>query len=209
MNAVTVDELVSLLSRDEARVPVGFGTVTAADGSRITIAPDSGGEMLATSFAFADVGDRVCYVSVGPTVIAIAAKDADTLRQTITVVTSTADEARSTATKAASDVRDAAIVVLSSTRGITFKSNAISTVLQVSVFQPGSPAPIETLAGLQAAYGAAAHIAWWWRKGEADEWSAIVATDSHITHDGFWFSVSADDVDGRTSFRATMDDGKD
>lgn len=133
--------------------------------------------------------------------------------QAVTALTddakATAIEARSTATKAASDVRDAAIVVLSSTRGITFKSNAISTVLQVSVFQPGSPAPIETLAGLQAAYGAAAHIAWWWRKGEADEWSAIVATDSHITHDGFWFSVSADDVDGRTSFRATMDDGKD
>ena len=99
--------------------------------------------------------------------------------------------------------KDAATITITSTRGLVFKSNAISTTLVVSVFQPGGN-KITDLAGLTAAFGPTARIEWAWQREDEDGWSAILSTDSRLSNDGFALSVSPADVDARTSFEASV-----
>lgn len=112
-------------------------------------------------------------------------------------------DAQAAASAAAVTAKDAATITITSTHGTTFKSNRIASVLQVSVFQPGG-ARIETLADLQLAFGSTAHIRWRWRRDD-DEWKTILSTDSRLSNDGFWMTITPDDVNERTSFEATME----
>jgi hypothetical protein len=99
--------------------------------------------------------------------------------------------------------KDAATVTITSTHGLVFKSDRISTTLQVSVFQPGGNR-IDDQAGLTAAFGATARIEWGWQREDEDGWSAILSTDARLSNDGFSLSVSPADVDARTSFEASV-----
>lgn len=99
--------------------------------------------------------------------------------------------------------KDAATITITSTHGLVFKSDAISTTLQVSVFQPGGNR-IDDQAALIAAFGATARIEWAWQREDEDGWSTILSTDSRLSNDGFALSVSPADVDARTSFEASV-----
>ena len=112
--------------------------------------------------------------------------------QTVTDVASISQEAK-----------DAATVTITSTHGLVFKSDAISTTLQVSVFQPGGNR-IDDHAALVAAFGTTARIEWAWQREDEDGWSTILSTDSRLGNDGFALSVSPADVDARTSFEASV-----
>ena len=99
--------------------------------------------------------------------------------------------------------KDAATITITSTHGLVFKSDAISTTLVVSVFQPGGN-KITDLAGLKAAFGSTARIEWGWQREDEDGWSTILSTDSRLSNDGFSLTVSPADVDARTSFEASV-----
>ena len=99
--------------------------------------------------------------------------------------------------------KDAATITITSTHGLVFKSNAISTTLIVTVYQPGGN-KITDLAGLTAAFGATARIEWGWQREDEDGWSTILSTDSRLGNDGFSLVVSPADVDARTSFEASV-----
>ena len=97
--------------------------------------------------------------------------------------------------------KDAATISITSTHGLVFKDNEISTTLVVTVYQPGGN-KIDDLAGLIAAFGISAHIEWKWQRKNDDAWHTIVSTDSRLSNDGFSFAISPSDVDTRTSFEA-------
>lgn len=99
--------------------------------------------------------------------------------------------------------KDAATVTITSTHGLVFKSDAISTTLTVSVFQPGGNR-IDNQADLVAAFGTTARIEWGWQREDEDGWSTILSTDGRLSNDGFALSVSPADVDARTSFEASV-----
>ena len=99
--------------------------------------------------------------------------------------------------------KDAATITITSTHGLVFKSNAISTVLIVSVFQPGGN-KITDQAALVAAFGPTARIEWGWQREDEDGWSTILSTDGRLSNDGFSLAVSPADVDTRTSFEASV-----
>ena len=115
----------------------------------------------------------------------------------------TAQTAQATAKTAVATAKDAATITITSTHGLVFKSNAISTVLTVSVFQPGGNR-IDNQAALIAAFGPTARIEWGWQREDEDGWSTILASDSRLSNDGFALSVSPADVDARTSFEASV-----
>ena len=120
-----------------------------------------------------------------------------------TAAAKAATTAQATAETAVATAKDAAIVAITSTHGLVFKSNAISTVLVVTVYQPGGNR-IDDQAALVAAFGATARIEWGWQREDEDGWSTILASDSRLSNDGFALSVSPADVDARTSFEASV-----
>ena len=120
-----------------------------------------------------------------------------------TEVATTASDAQATAETAVTTAKDAATITITSTHGLVFKSNAISTTLIVTVYQPGGN-KITDLAGLKAAFGSSARIEWGWQREDEDGWSTILASDSRLSNDGFALSVSPADVDARTSFEASV-----
>ena len=99
--------------------------------------------------------------------------------------------------------KDAATITITSTHGLVFKSDAISTTLVVSVFQPGGNR-IDDQAALVAAFGATARIEWGWQRENEDGWSTILASDPRLSNNGFSLVVSPADVDARTSFEASV-----
>ena len=112
-------------------------------------------------------------------------------------------EAKKAADEAMQTAKDAATITITSTHGLVFKSNAISTTLIVTVYQPGGNR-IDNQTALVAAFGSTARIEWGWQREDEDGWSTILSTDSRLSNDGFALSVSPADVDARTSFEASV-----
>lgn len=117
--------------------------------------------------------------------------------------TAKTDTAVDTANTAVATAKDAATITITSTHGLVFKSNAISTTLIVTVYQPGGNR-IDNQAALVAAFGATARIEWGWQREDEDGWSTILSTDSRLSNNGFSLTVSPADVDVRTSFEASV-----
>ena len=120
-----------------------------------------------------------------------------------TAAAKVATTAQATAETAVATAKDAATITITSTHGLVFKSNAISTTLVVSVFQPGGNR-IDDQAALVAAFGSTARIEWGWQREDEDGWSTILASDSRLSNNGFSLVVSPADVDARTSFEASV-----
>lgn len=95
---------------------------------------------------------------------------------------------------------DATLVRVDSSQGLAFKNSSIATVLEVVVFHGAQR--IEDIASLRSAYGAAAHIEWYFKGIGETGWSVISAGDSRLGDDGFSLSITSADVDPKTVFRA-------
>ena len=112
-------------------------------------------------------------------------------------------EIAATADSAMATAKDAATVSISSSHGLVFKDNAISTLLTCYVFRPGGER-IENIADLQTAFGSSAHIEWRYKRNGDADWGTILSSDSRISRSGFDFAVSPADVDEKTSFEASV-----
>lgn len=96
----------------------------------------------------------------------------------------------------------AANVRIESTRGILFKSNQIATTLNVTVYRADKV--ISNILDLQAEYGNGTYIEWQWQRMNDSDFGVISSADPRITRGGFSLTISPDDVDSKTVFRATV-----
>lgn len=142
-------------------------------------------------------------VAVGTTVSVTATSEDDACALDGTAVHNVSLPCTAIPVEVTDVAKDAATISITSTHGLVFKSNAISTTLVVSVFQPGGNR-IDNQAALVAAFGPTARIEWAWQREDEDGWSTILSTDSRLSNDGFALSVSPADVDTRTSFEASV-----
>lgn len=97
---------------------------------------------------------------------------------------------------------DAVLLRVSSTRGTSFKNNAIATVLTVTVFK-GSQR-ITTMQELVATFGASSYLEWWWRRVDDAAFGLISSADNRLSEYGFALTVSPDDVDEQTVFECRL-----
>ena len=95
-----------------------------------------------------------------------------------------------------------AVVKIDSSRGTCFKDNQMQTELRASVYWNGKR--IENITTLREIFGATAYLQWEWRRAETDTWSSFISTDSHISQDGFIFTVTPADVDATITFRCSL-----
>ena len=98
---------------------------------------------------------------------------------------------------------DGAFLQITSTNGNLFKNGAESTILQVAVFPNGGDR-CDTLAQVRSRFGSAAYIEWKWMHESDGEWGTLLSTDSHLSHDGMWCTVTPADVATKTSFSASL-----
>lgn len=97
---------------------------------------------------------------------------------------------------------DAVLLRVSSSRGTSFKNNAIATVLTVTVFK-GS-VQITNITDLHATLGSGAFIEWWWRRMDDSDFGVISSADPRLSQAGFALTVSPADVDEQTVFQAVL-----
>lgn len=112
-------------------------------------------------------------------------------------------DAASDAATALQTALDGAFLQITSTNGNLFKNGAESTVLQVAVFPNGGDR-CDTLAQVRSRFGSAAYIEWKWMHESDGEWGTLLSTDSHLSHDGMWCTVTPADVATKTSFSASL-----
>lgn len=97
---------------------------------------------------------------------------------------------------------DAVLLRVSSTRGTSFKNNAIATVLTVTVFR-GSQR-ITTIQDLHAVFGGSAYLEWWWRRMDDAAFGVISSADNRLSQSGFALTVSPADVDEQSVFECRL-----
>lgn len=94
------------------------------------------------------------------------------------------------------------VVKIESTRGTAFKNNMVSTDLNVTVFFGDKT--ITDLPGLWEAFGVGAYLEWMWRRLDDEDFGLVSAADDRLSRGGFTLTVSPDDVDSQTTFRAVL-----
>lgn len=99
-------------------------------------------------------------------------------------------------------VFDAATMYIHSSQGTSFKNDSLNTVLTVTIYY-GSET-IKDKSALTAAFGSGAYIEWSVRKFGDAGFTVISSDDSHITDNGFTYTVSASDVDTQAVFAVQL-----
>ena len=90
------------------------------------------------------------------------------------------------------------VLRIDSSKGTTFKNNMISTELTVAIYTGGLR--ITNINELRNQFGVAAHLLWYWKHLDEDEFHVIVATDPMLSDDGFTLTISPDKVDTKVTF---------
>lgn len=90
------------------------------------------------------------------------------------------------------------VLRIDSSRGTTFKNNMISTVLTVAIYT-GS-LRITNIIDLQKQFGVAAHLLWYWKQIDEDDFHVIVSTDPMLSDNGFTLTISPENVDTKVTF---------
>lgn len=75
MNIAKIEKFLQPVNTGNT-VTLFFGTVIGIDGSTLVVETKSGGTVYAVSYVYCDIGDLVSCLSIGTTIIAFAAKDA-------------------------------------------------------------------------------------------------------------------------------------
>ena len=107
------------------------------------------------------------------------------------------------ASQALETARDGAVLTLTSTNGQLFKNGSESTILQVAIFPNGGDR-CDTISQVRAHFGASAYIEWKWMHESSGEWGTLLSTDSHLSRDGMWLTVTPEDVATKTTFSASL-----
>ena len=89
-------------------------------------------------------------------------------------------------------------LVLESSRGTVFKNNQASTVISVIIYRGNER--ITNMTDLRTAMGNNIYLQWKWRREDDDSYGIISASDSHLSEDGFKYTVTPSDVDSHVTF---------
>lgn len=96
------------------------------------------------------------------------------------------------------DGEDATNLHIDSTRGVVFKNNEVSTVLNVTI-RKGAKA-ITDITALREEFGPAAYLQWWYQRIDDERFGRISPDDSRLSRDGFSLTLSPADVDTKVVF---------
>ena len=97
---------------------------------------------------------------------------------------------------------DAAVLKIDSSRGNVFKSNAVSTVLTVTVYIGGDR--ITNITELRSRFGTGAYLQWYWLRLDDSTYGEILSTDSKLSNNGFSLTLTPADVDTKVTFRCEL-----
>lgn len=100
------------------------------------------------------------------------------------------------------DGEAAALLRIDSSRGTVFKNTGVSTVLTVTIYY-GSQR-INTSEQMKAIFGNASRLEWEWQRMDEDRYGVISADDSRLSDGGFVFTLGAEDVDTKATFRCNL-----
>ena len=89
-------------------------------------------------------------------------------------------------------------LVLESSRGTVFKNNQTSTIISVIIYRGNER--ITNMTALKAAMGNNVYLQWKWRREDNDSYGIISSSDSHLSEDGFKYTVTPSDVDSHVTF---------
>ena len=104
--------------------------------------------------------------------------------------------------KPGADGEDGVVLKISSSKGLLFKNNSISTVLSVSVFYGYTQ--ITDLKTLQENFGETACLQWQLQNQNSDEVELIPSDAGRLGRDGFTFSVSPDDIESKATITCSL-----
>lgn len=93
-------------------------------------------------------------------------------------------------------------LVLESSRGTVFKSNQASTILSVIIYRGNER--ITNMTELQAAMGNNVYLQWKWRRLTDNDWGIISGSDSHISDQGFKYTITPADIDNQVSYMCEL-----
>ena len=105
-------------------------------------------------------------------------------------------------TRADSGEFTSTLLRVDSSRGTSFKHNAISTVLSAVLYH-GSER-IETISKLHEIFGNGAYLQWSWQAYDSDLWTTISNDDSRVGNNGFTLTISDSDVDIKSVFQCNL-----
>jgi len=111
-------------------------------------------------------------------------------------------ELSSYAVKKVENGKDAILIYIESSEGTAFKNNEISTKLTVTIYHGANV--IRSKAGLTADFGANVYLQWQIKKKGDSDFTSILSTDSHLSNDGFTYTVTADDIDTQCVFNVQL-----
>ena len=100
------------------------------------------------------------------------------------------------------DGEAAALLRIDSSRGTVFKNTGVSTDLTVTIYY-GSQR-INTSEQMKAIFGNASRLEWEWQRMDEDRYGVISADDSRLSDGGFVFTLGAEDVDTKVTFRCNL-----
>lgn len=93
-------------------------------------------------------------------------------------------------------------LVLESSRGTVFKNNQASTVLSVIIYRGDQR--ITNMTDLRTAMGNNVYLQWKWRRITDNDYGIISASDSHISENGFKYTISPADVDTQVTYMCEL-----
>lgn len=93
-------------------------------------------------------------------------------------------------------------LVIESSRGTVFKSNQASTILSVVIYRGKDR--ITNITDLKAAMGNSVYLQWKWRRLTDNDWGIISASDSHISDQGFKYTITPNDIDNQVSYMCEL-----
>ena len=91
---------------------------------------------------------------------------------------------------------------IESSRGTTFKNNAIATVLSVVIYH--GKRRIEDSKTMKEVFGSGAYLQWYWQRLDDNSYGVLSSSDSRFSDEGFHFTISPTDVDVKTDFRCEL-----
>jgi len=94
---------------------------------------------------------------------------------------------------------------ITSSNGLLFKSNNITTILQVTIYRGATR--ITDMTSLKAYMGSDVSLQWSFKRMDEDTEYLIDSSDTRISNDGFMLTISADDIDAKATFYCQLIEG--
>ena len=97
---------------------------------------------------------------------------------------------------------DGVVIYINSSEGTAFKNNEISTVLSVIIYHGATE--IKNQAQLETDFGSGSYLQWSIRKYGDSDFTIVSSSDTHLSDNGFKYTVSSEDIDTQVVFNVQV-----